>query len=97
MSQRKSGDVLSLLAAAFVLACTVQALYWPLLPKPGLVLDWWQVEWLAKLGYLLGFPVLLLSRWVGGHVLLVAAVLWSGGVFLLLIYSLRRLGRRDEA
>ena len=72
-----------LIIASFILLCTVQALYWPIIPKPGLELAWWQVEWLAKTGYVLGLPVLILARRVGGQLLLVASVAWSVCVFFL--------------
>ena len=48
-----------LLTSGLVLLCTLQALYWPLLPKPGTVLEWWQVGSLAKVGLFARAPVLL--------------------------------------
>jgi hypothetical protein len=51
------------LIAAFVLLCTIQALYWPLLMKPGTELAWWQIGWMAKAGYVLGAPVMALALW----------------------------------
>jgi hypothetical protein len=45
--------------AAFVFLCTVQALYWPIIMKPGTPIGWWQLEPLATLGLYLGAPVLL--------------------------------------
>lgn len=44
--------------AAFVFACTVQAIHWPFLQKPGTTFEWWQVQWMARLGEFVGFPVL---------------------------------------
>lgn len=51
--------IMRLIISGLVLLCTVQALYWPLLPKPGTVLEWWQVGFLAKLGLVVGAPVLI--------------------------------------
>lgn len=70
--------------SGFVLLCTVQALYWPLLMKPGTELDWWQVHWLAQTGYVLGLPVMVLAVLLGGKVQLLIAVLWSACVYWLL-------------
>lgn len=43
--------------AAFVLFCTVQVLYWPMLMKPGTELYWWQSKIAADIGLIVGFPV----------------------------------------
>jgi hypothetical protein len=75
-----------LLIAALVFLCTIQALYWPLLMKPGTELGWWQIDWMAKVGYVIGAPVMVLAFWVSGLVLVLAAVLWS-----LLVYWLSGL------
>ena len=48
-----------LVSSSLVMLCTVQALYWPLLPKPGTVIEWWQVGVLAKIGFLVGAPALI--------------------------------------
>jgi len=69
--------------SVFVLLCTIQMIYWPLLMKPGTQLDWWQVRWLAQTGYVLGFGPLILSRWVGGHALVAAAFIWAVAIFFL--------------
>jgi hypothetical protein len=51
-------QVLTVVAVFF---CTVQALYWPLIPKPGTEYGWWQLKWAAQAGYVLGAPVLALA------------------------------------
>lgn len=38
----------------FVMA---QALFWPLIMKPGTQLEWWQNLYVAKVGQYVGFPV----------------------------------------
>jgi hypothetical protein len=52
---------IKILAFVVVLFCTVQALYWPLLPKPGTVYSWWQLNWAAEAGFVLGAPALALA------------------------------------
>jgi hypothetical protein len=69
--------------AVLVLMCTVQALYWPLLMKPGTELQAWQVHSLAQIGYLVGAPVMALSIWLNGGLLVLAAVLWSAYIYWL--------------
>jgi hypothetical protein len=50
----------AILVFAAVLFCTVQALYWPLLPKPGTEYGWWQLKPAARAGFVLGAPVFTL-------------------------------------
>jgi len=69
--------------SALVLLCTIEAIYWPLLMKPGTVLGWWQSKALADVGVLVGLPVTVLAKWFGGRVLLGAALVWSAVVFWL--------------
>lgn len=83
MSFPQKRFAIPLLITTFVFLCTVQALYWPLLMKPGTELGWWQIGWMAKVGYILGAPVMVLAFWVSGLVLVLAAALWS-----LLVYWL---------
>lgn len=45
--------------ALLILAFTIQAIYWPILLKPGTVLDWWQAKWAAKVGYFVGAPAIV--------------------------------------
>ncbi|HTN93880.1 MAG TPA: hypothetical protein VMJ33_04800 [Gallionella sp.] len=52
-------NVICLSTSAFVLLCTLQAFYWPLLPIPGTVIEWWQVDFLANIGFFVGAPVLM--------------------------------------
>ena len=49
--------ILCAAVACFVCVCSIEALYWPLVMKPGTEVGWWQVGWLAKAGYFVGFPV----------------------------------------
>lgn len=57
MTKNRRCFMLCAVAACFVCVCSIEALYWPLVMKPGTELDWWQVRWLAKAGYFVGFPV----------------------------------------
>jgi hypothetical protein len=84
-----------LLAAGGVFVCTLQAMYWPVLNKPGTPLAWWQVSWMAEVGHVVGEPVLALSL-VAAFVVRGAyfeflswllAIAWSLGLY----WSLRRL------
>ena len=74
-----------------VFICTVQALYWPLLLKPGTVIEWWQVGYLAKIGMFAGAPVLIViakSQLTGVAQTLLAwclAFIWAGVIY----YALR--------
>ena len=43
--------------AVLSLLVMVQALFWPLIMKPGTPLEWWQNLYLAKIGQYVGFPV----------------------------------------
>jgi hypothetical protein len=83
---------LRFLSAAFVFVCTVQMLHWPLLPKPGTPIDWWQVRWMARVGEIVGLPVLGASLPVGrlglpppgtSVVLHLLAAIWSLFLFFL--------------
>jgi hypothetical protein len=49
----------------FVLICTIEALHWPLVMKPGIQLAWWQVRWLAMTGDYVGFPVVVAAIAIG--------------------------------
>lgn len=69
--------------AAFVFVATIQALYWPLLPKPGTTYRWWQIHWLAGSGMVVGLPVLFLSNWIGEFGLWVATLVWAALVYFL--------------
>ena len=87
--------------ALFVFLCTVEAMYWPLLPKPGSI-RWWHVRWLAGVGYYVGSPAMFLAAAagsVGAQAGVADAVGWlSGAMWALLIYSaLGRLSRDSGA
>jgi len=79
--------------AAFVFVCTVEALYWPLLPKPGTPLEWWQVHWLATIGEYVGLPVmgaafalghLRLPQYAYSALFPLCALIWAWFVYLIL-------------
>jgi hypothetical protein len=56
----------------------VEALFWPIIRKPGTALEWWQNLYLAKIGQYVGFPawiVLLKSPFEGTLQLVFAWVL----------------------
>ena len=58
--------------------------------KPGIELAWWQVHWMAAVGFWVGLPVMILAKWLGGSYLLIAAVVWSSFIFWLSNFVLRR-------
>ena len=71
-----------LLISAFVLVCTIQALYWPILMKPGTQLDWWQIGWLARLGSWLGYIPLAVALGTGSQLAAwVSALVWAFLIF----------------
>ncbi|MGE5098680.1 MAG: hypothetical protein ACM3SX_01730 [Deltaproteobacteria bacterium] len=82
--------------AGIVLAFTIQAIYWPILLKPGTELDWWQAKWAADVGYFVGAPAILAlaaSPFVGAmsHVYAWAcALVWALVVFAGARFVLRR-------
>jgi hypothetical protein len=100
MKSSKLSFALRLLGVAFVFVCTVQMLHWPLLPKPGTPLDWWQVRWMARVGVFVGFPVLgamfplgrlgISSAVTSAH-LHTLALAWS----LLLFWLSGRVGKKE--
>jgi len=92
--------------SAFVLLCTIEALYWPLLMKPGTVLAWWQVGWLATIDFVVGLPVLVAIAGAGllsvPNFLLPAlplglSLLWSTVVYWLLGVALRWWEKKRQA
>ena len=95
--------MIALSAAAIVFIASVQALYWPLIPKPGTPISWWQVEWLANLGMYLGAPVMVLvflsplSDLAHQMLAWISALLWSAVVYLLVGFIVKRFGRRPVA
>jgi hypothetical protein len=65
----------------------VEALFWPIIRKPGTPLEWWQNVYLAKIGQYVGFPVwvvLLKSPFEGMLQKLIAWILvvaWAAFLF----------------
>lgn len=96
---------LQLAAAAVVSFLTLQAIYWPLIMKPGTELEFWQMRWAAELGYWVGLPVVaatLVSPFAGALQQLLVLILtgvWAAAAYWLVGYVLRRvyLGRRPSA
>lgn len=86
--------------ASFVFLCSVQALYWPLIPKPGTEIHWWQIEALAKLGYVIGAPVVLLvanSPLTGTSQVLLGwglSITWAVAVYYVLCALAKVIGQR---
>jgi hypothetical protein len=86
--------------ALAVLAFTVEALYWPILLKPGTVLGWWQVKWAADIGYFIGPPAVIAAatspfRGATGRLYVwICALAWA-----LIVFACARfvLGRISEA
>lgn len=93
-----------LIASGLVLICTLQAVYWPLLFKPGTVLEWWQVKFLANVGYYIGAPVVIaisvspLSGTVQNMLAWGLACIWACITYFLIgfICSLIRKSRNYE-
>ena len=81
------------MSAVFVLVCTIQALYWPLIMKPGTILDWWQVKWLAQLGYFIGIPVMILTKWFNAPILWVGSILWALIIYCILMLICTRYSK----
>jgi hypothetical protein len=48
-----------ILIATIFLICTIEAFFWPIIMKPGTQLEFWQIHFLAQLGYVIGFPALV--------------------------------------
>jgi len=95
-------NIICLSSSTFVLLCTLQALYWPLLPKPGTVIEWWQVGSLAKVGFFVGAPVLVaitksslsgLPQTLLGWSL---AFMWAAVVFFVLRAGASALSQRSH-
>lgn len=87
--------------SAFILMCTLEALYWPLIMKPGTILPWWKVEWLAMVGLIVGFPVVAIVLAVGliwstppdflfPTLSIVISIAWSATVYWLIGAFVRR-------
>ena len=76
-----------IIAIATVIAFfTLQAIYWPLILKPGTPLHFWQMHWAAEIGYRVGAPavgVILLSTLTGlpQHMLAIGlTIAWSAAL-----------------
>ena len=87
--------------SAFVLLCTLEALYWPVITKPGTILPWWKVEWLAMVGLIVGFPVVAIVLAVGliwstppdfqlPTLTIATSIAWSATVYWLIGAFVRR-------
>jgi hypothetical protein len=91
--------LISIFATTIVLVASVQALYWPLFPKPGTPISWWQVEWLAHLGNYLGAPVLVLvllsplSGLAQDFLVWLCVLIWCAAVYLIVGANVRRFQR----
>lgn len=55
---RLKSQFLRIVVASFFFLCTVEAFFWPIVMKPGTHLEWWQIHFSAKIGYVIGFPAL---------------------------------------
>jgi hypothetical protein len=90
---RNIAFLVRLVISAFVLLCTIEALYWPILMKPGTQLGWWQVHWLAQIGFYVGFIPCGIALFSGSPVV---ALLSSAAFALFVFWLLRALFRRFE-
>lgn len=73
-----SGKKLVSAICTLVLFCGWQAYYYPLIIKPGTIIEWWQIKWAADLGIFLALPAFVVPLKVslgniGGQV-----VFWLG-------------------
>ena len=74
---------------ALVVYCTIEALYWPIIMKPGTELHWWQNKLSAEVGYYVGLPVLVVVAKSPVSGLSHIAVIWfSVAVWGVIIYYL---------
>lgn len=95
--------LISLSAAVIVFITSVQALYWPLFPKPGTPVSWWQVELLAHLGNFLGAPVMVvvllspLSGLAQESFAWLCVLIWCAVVYLVVGAIVRRFRQRPTA
>jgi len=53
LNQPRLGRVMRGMVCCFVFLSTIQAIYWPIL-KSGKQLDWWQIHWMAQVGFYVG-------------------------------------------
>jgi cation transport ATPase len=90
--KRKSAmkkTAIRLVITAIVVYCTIEALYWPIIMKPGTELYWWQNKLASQVGYYVGIPILVTaakSPFTGlDHV---AAIWFSVAVWGAIIYYL---------
>jgi hypothetical protein len=88
--------VLQLGAATAVCFLTLEALYWPLIMKPGTELAFWQIYWAAQLGKWAGLPVVaailvspLSGLWQEALAIVLTAA-WAAVVYWLVGLALRR-------
>ena len=77
------GRALSVLVWLVVFICTVQALYWPVIPKPPSI-QWWQVRELAEIGRYIGWPVGVIGLLTQSQIAAwLANLVWSSALALL--------------
>lgn len=60
----KTNKILRIVICLFIFICIIQAMYYPIIIKPGATVEWWQVQFLAGLGYYLGAPIFMLSEYL---------------------------------
>lgn len=77
VKHRATFTVVRATASAFVFLCTLQALRWPILNKPGTPIAWWQVHVLAQIGTFLGFGPIALTYGLGKMGLSPAVIEWA--------------------
>jgi hypothetical protein len=77
-SNNEKTKVTQIAITALSLLVMIEALFWPIIMKPGTPLEWWQNFYLAKIGQYVGFPawiVLFKSPFEGTLQLIIAWVL----------------------
>jgi hypothetical protein len=85
------------MAATAVCFLTLEAIYWPLILKPGTELAFWQIHWAAQLGNWIGLPVVaailvspLSGAWQDVLAIILAAA-WAIVAYWIVGIALRRL------
>jgi hypothetical protein len=81
---------------AFIWLCILEAAFWPLMYIPGTRLAWWQLGFLADIGFVLGVPVWIVVIFLGqfvssSEIFLVPTTVVLSVAYLWVVFSL--LGR----
>ena len=87
--------IVQLAVGAVVYFLTVQAMYWPVIMKPGTEVQFWQMRWAAGIGYWVGAPAVAaisvspLSGMLQDILAHIFALIWAGVTYWLAGYPVR--------